>query len=100
MPPLLLTFGLAFVAIPADLGIQGKTAKTAMQALREFDIKGSVLLTVSTTLFILGLVRGRKRSESPFNAHMYTNLALLKNLGGNVLPCKSLPTCFHHSTFC
>ncbi|KAJ2969205.1 hypothetical protein NQ176_g8791 [Zarea fungicola] len=34
-----------------------------MQALREFDIKGSVLLTISTTLFILGL-----------------------NLGGNVLP--------------
>lgn len=56
MPPLLLIFVVCFIAIPDDIGLQGKPAKTVMQALREFDVKGSLLLTTSTTLFILGLV--------------------------------------------
>ncbi|KAJ4164652.1 hypothetical protein LMH87_006315 [Akanthomyces muscarius] len=63
VPLLVLIFGASFVAIPDDIGIRGKPAKTALQALREFDLKGSGLLTASTTAFILGL-----------------------NLGGNILP--------------
>ncbi len=56
VPLLVLIFGASFVAIPDDIGIRGKPAKTALQALREFDLKGSGLLTASTTAFILGLV--------------------------------------------
>ncbi|TQV98827.1 hypothetical protein V2A60_007476 [Cordyceps javanica] len=63
VPLLVLIFASSFFAIPRDIGIRGKPAKTVMQALREFDLKGSALLTTSTTTFILGL-----------------------NLGGNILP--------------
>lgn len=58
VPLLVLIFGTSFVAIPGDIGIRGKPSKTARQALREFDLKGSGLLTASTTAFILGLVCG------------------------------------------
>ncbi|KAI0447750.1 MFS general substrate transporter [Xylaria telfairii] len=62
--PLTLCFTTAVFGMPADLGLQkGEGKQTLMQALRGFDTKGSVLLTISTTFLILGL-----------------------NLGGNVLP--------------
>ncbi|KAF4973725.1 hypothetical protein FZEAL_9252 [Fusarium zealandicum] len=64
VPPLLLCMCIAWVAIPDDLGIQGER-KGVWQALKEFDAKGSLLLTTSITFVILGL-----------------------NLGGNILPCK------------
>ncbi|KAJ6784006.1 hypothetical protein PWT90_07783 [Aphanocladium album] len=63
VPVLLLIFGASFVAIPDDIGIRGKPPRTVLQALQEFDLRGSALLTTSTTTFILGL-----------------------NLGGNILP--------------
>lgn len=64
IPPLVVCCGVALVAIPGDIGVQeGK--KSVWTALREFDAKGSLLLTTSITFFILAL-----------------------NLGGNVLPCK------------
>lgn len=56
VPALLFIFGTSFVAIPDDIGIRGKPAKTLMEALGEFDVKGSALLTTSTTTIILGLV--------------------------------------------
>ncbi|KAM6533465.1 hypothetical protein FALCPG4_006447 [Fusarium falciforme] len=62
VPPLLLCMAVAWVAIPDDLGIEGER-KGVWQALKEFDAKGSLLLTTSITFVILGL-----------------------NLGGNVLP--------------
>ncbi|KAK7403131.1 hypothetical protein QQX98_011121 [Neonectria punicea] len=62
VPPLLLCMAISMVAIPDDLGILGER-KSVWQALREFDAKGSLLLTTSITFVILGL-----------------------NLGGNVLP--------------
>ncbi|KAF7545119.1 hypothetical protein G7Z17_g9419 [Cylindrodendrum hubeiense] len=62
VPPLLLCMVISAVAIPDGLGIQGER-KSVWQALREFDAKGSLLLTTSITFGILGL-----------------------NLGGNVLP--------------
>ncbi|OAA45803.1 Major facilitator superfamily domain, general substrate transporter [Beauveria brongniartii RCEF 3172] len=63
VPPLLLIFGASFVAIPDDIGLLGKPAKTVLQALREFDLVGSGLSTATTTALILTL-----------------------NLGGNILP--------------
>ncbi|KAM3537971.1 hypothetical protein ARSEF1564_009113 [Beauveria bassiana] len=63
VPPLLLIFGASFVAIPDDIGLWGKPAKTVLQALREFDLVGSGLSTATTTALILTL-----------------------NLGGNILP--------------
>jgi MFS family permease len=65
IPPLLICMVVAWIAIPDDLGIQGER-KGVWQALKEFDIRGSLLLTTAITFVILGL-----------------------NLGGNVLPCKS-----------
>ncbi|KAM0344270.1 hypothetical protein ACHAPU_007627 [Fusarium lateritium] len=62
VPPLLICMGIAWVAIPDDLGIEGER-KGVWQALREFDFRGSLLLTTAITFVILGL-----------------------NLGGNVLP--------------
>ncbi|CAJ0549277.1 Ff.00g028900.m01.CDS01 [Fusarium sp. VM40] len=62
VPPLLICMGVAWVAIPDDLGIEGER-KGVWQALREFDFRGSLLLTTAITFVILGL-----------------------NLGGNVLP--------------
>ncbi|KAI0878905.1 major facilitator superfamily domain-containing protein [Hypoxylon argillaceum] len=62
--PLALCFGTVFFGMPADLGLQhGRERQTLGQALRGFDLKGSALLTTSTTFLILGL-----------------------NLGGNILP--------------
>ncbi|ROT41809.1 MFS general substrate transporter [Sodiomyces alkalinus F11] len=60
--PLILLCFIAHVAIPDDLGLETKK-ESFMEAMKTFDIRGSVLLTVSITFFILGL-----------------------NLGGNVLP--------------
>jgi MFS family permease len=55
VPLLVLCFGIGIVAIPAKLGVEdGK--KTVWEALSEFDLKGSTLLTLSVTFFILGLV--------------------------------------------
>ncbi|KAF7561771.1 hypothetical protein G7046_g2373 [Stylonectria norvegica] len=62
VPPLLLCMGIAMVAVPDDLGIQGER-KGVWQALKEFDAKGSLLLTTSITFGILAL-----------------------SLGGNILP--------------
>ncbi|KID96825.1 multidrug resistance protein fnx1, partial [Metarhizium majus ARSEF 297] len=62
IPPLVTCLCISAVAIPVDLGIMGER-KTVMQAIREFDGKGSLLLTVSISFLILGL-----------------------NLGGNVMP--------------
>ncbi|KJK92941.1 hypothetical protein H633G_03317 [Metarhizium anisopliae BRIP 53284] len=62
MPPLVTCLCISAVAIPVDLGIMGER-KTVMQAIREFDGKGSLLLTVAISFLILGL-----------------------NLGGNVMP--------------
>lgn len=57
---------LAVFAIPDGIGVQGD--KSAWDALRSFDIKGSALLTASLAFLIMGI-----------------------NIGGNNLPCKCLP---------
>jgi hypothetical protein len=46
---------VAWIAIPDDLGIQGQR-KSVWQALKEFDFRGSLLLTTAITSVILGLV--------------------------------------------
>ncbi|KAL7784845.1 major facilitator superfamily domain-containing protein [Trichoderma ceciliae] len=54
IPPLLLCIAVSMVVIPDDVGLKGPR-KGVVDALREFDFKGSVLLTMSTTFAILGL---------------------------------------------
>lgn len=56
IPPMVICLCISAVAIPDDLGIQGER-KSVVQAIREFDAKGSVLLTLSVSFLILGLVR-------------------------------------------
>lgn len=56
VPLLVLIFAASFVAIPHDIGLRGKPRKTVRQVLREFDLRGSGLLTVATAAFILGVV--------------------------------------------
>lgn len=55
IPPLVLCIGVAAIAIPAELGI-AEERKGVWQALREFDAKGSLLLTAAICFLILGLV--------------------------------------------
>ncbi|KAK2606097.1 hypothetical protein QQS21_003492 [Conoideocrella luteorostrata] len=57
IPPLVICLCISAVAIPADLGALGER-KPVMQALREFDAKGSVLLTTTVSFLILGLTLG------------------------------------------
>ncbi|CAF3469902.1 unnamed protein product [Fusarium graminearum] len=57
VPPLLICMVVAWIAIPDDLGIQGQR-KSVWQALREFDFRGSLLLTTAITSVILGLTLG------------------------------------------
>lgn len=53
--PLVLCVFVAQVTIPDDLGLVGKR-QTLRGALKTFDSTGSLLLTVSITFLILGLV--------------------------------------------
>ncbi|KAG6353348.1 hypothetical protein INS49_007520 [Diaporthe citri] len=63
VPPLFLCVGISIVTIPGDLGLDVQAHKeTVLQAMRQFDFRGSFLLTAAITFLILGL-----------------------NLGGNVL---------------
>ncbi|KID81785.1 Major facilitator superfamily domain, general substrate transporter [Metarhizium guizhouense ARSEF 977] len=57
IPPLVICLCVSAVAIPDDLGVMGER-KTVMQAIREFDAKGSLLLTVAISFLILGLNLG------------------------------------------
>ncbi|RFU77277.1 hypothetical protein TARUN_4953 [Trichoderma arundinaceum] len=57
IPPLLLCIAVAMVVIPDDIGLKGPR-RGVIDALREFDFKGSVLLTTTTTSMILGLSFG------------------------------------------
>ncbi|KAI9171234.1 LOW QUALITY PROTEIN: transporter [Paramyrothecium foliicola] len=58
VPALLLCIGVSQLSIPDDLGIHGKVKLSVWGALAEFDMKGSLILTVSVTFFILGLTLG------------------------------------------
>ncbi|KAF4964162.1 hypothetical protein FSARC_7891 [Fusarium sarcochroum] len=63
VPPLIFCTVVAWLAIPNGLGVQGEGTMGTWQALKEFDFRGSFLLTTSITFAILGL-----------------------NFGGNILP--------------
>ena len=56
VPVLVLGIILAMLVIPEDLGLQGRQRESLRVALNNFDLRGSLLLTVSVTFFILGLV--------------------------------------------
>ncbi|KAJ0104284.1 hypothetical protein J7T55_009448 [Diaporthe amygdali] len=63
VPPLFLCVGIAVITIPGDLGLGFQAHKeTVMQAMKQFDFRGSFFMTTAITFLILGL-----------------------NLGGNVL---------------
>lgn len=53
--PIVLCFAVAYYGIPDDLGIENKH-QTFAEGMKTFDYSGSVLLTISTTFLILGLV--------------------------------------------
>lgn len=57
VPPLLVCLLVSAIAIPADLGVSGER-KSVMQAVKEFDVKGSILLTTAVCFLILGLSFG------------------------------------------
>ncbi|KAL7937893.1 MFS general substrate transporter [Trichoderma chlorosporum] len=54
VPAILLCLAVVVLVIPDDIGLKGPR-KRVWDALGEFDFRGSVLLTVSTTTAILGL---------------------------------------------
>ena len=56
VPVLVLGVVLAILAVPADLGLQGRERETLREALGNFDLRGSLLLTPAVTSLILGLV--------------------------------------------
>lgn len=70
VPVLLLCVTIAWIVIPDDLGIEGER-KGVWQALKEFDAKGSLLLTTSITFGILSLVSLVKEKRTVWIADGY-----------------------------
>ncbi|POS83476.1 hypothetical protein EPUL_004470, partial [Erysiphe pulchra] len=59
IPVLLACLCIACIAIPNNLGLaEGNSDKSLLEAVKVFDYKGSMLLTLSTTFLILGLNLG------------------------------------------
>lgn len=56
VPFILLCLVLAIYAVPGDLGIYDNRKEGLLEAMRAFDFKGSILMAVSATFLILGLV--------------------------------------------
>lgn len=57
VPTLAFCLGLAYLALPNDLGLaEGVEKKSLLEAIKVFDYKGSILLTTSITFLILALV--------------------------------------------
>jgi predicted MFS family arabinose efflux permease len=69
VPPILICITVAYFVIPDDLGISGKR-ETFWEAMAVFDFKGSILLTLSTTFLILGLVSYSSRIPCPPTAFL------------------------------
>jgi predicted MFS family arabinose efflux permease len=55
VPILALCLGITLMVLPRDIGLPDGS-KSVWIALKQFDIKGSMLLAASTTGLILGLV--------------------------------------------
>ncbi|KIM94697.1 hypothetical protein OIDMADRAFT_45633 [Oidiodendron maius Zn] len=59
IPFLAISLAMTCFTIPPRLGLQeGAQQKTLLEAMKLFDVKGSILLTTSVTLFILGINLG------------------------------------------
>lgn len=56
VPLLVACLVVAVIAVPDDIGLYGKEKKPLGKAMREFDFKGSTLMSSSVTFLILGLV--------------------------------------------
>ena len=57
IPFLIICLLIACFTIPQNLGIaDGAKRKTLLEAMKVFDLKGSILLTTSITFLILGIV--------------------------------------------
>lgn len=69
--PLVILCAIAHIAIPDDLGLEAK--ESFIETLRAFDVMGSLLLTVSITFFILGLVRPQMPGDEDNNSGHQTN---------------------------
>lgn len=58
IPALVACLCIACLTVPRDLGLpKGVKRKSLREAMKIFDFKGSILLTLSITFLILGLVR-------------------------------------------
>lgn len=55
VPPILFCMVIGYIVIPDDLGLHGRR-ESFWEAMAAFDFRGSILLTLSTTSLILGLV--------------------------------------------
>ena len=56
VPLMMAAVVVAVLVVPDNLGLEGKEKQTLREALRTFDVKGSILLSTSVTFLILGLV--------------------------------------------
>lgn len=73
---------LGIFTVPGTLGLEdGVEIESLSQAMKKFDYKGSILLTISVTALILGLV-----SFSNMYYHSMDPTNQRQNLGGNVYP--------------
>lgn len=55
-PFILICLVLAAYTIPRDLGIYDNRKEGFLEAMKAFDFRGSILMAVSVTFLILGLV--------------------------------------------
>lgn len=56
VPLIVVCLVVAVIVVPGDLGLHGKEKQTLREAMRTFDLKGSILMSSSVTCLILGLV--------------------------------------------
>lgn len=63
VPVLILCLSICLVVIPGDIGLEARD-NDAWHALREFDVKGSVLLALCTSSLIISLVSQGSLLES------------------------------------
>jgi len=56
IPILVFALFVAFITIPDDLGLHGKSKRSVREAMKDFDFKGSFLMATSVTFLILGFV--------------------------------------------
>jgi len=81
VPLLVGCLALSMVIVPADLGLYGREQKPLGEVMRNFDLRGSILMASSVTCLIIGLVGLRG-----YSSRLDTDADFPQSLGGNILP--------------